>query len=509
VELKSLSDASNEEILEKVRQIVLSDTPFGFAVFYSVMSNQVLPAHCAEWIDELYYARNHEMGFANEAFRGSLKTTIITDYFTAYQIGLYTKNTNLFAQSNDDKASMNSKFTADLIANSNEWKLFFPHVRPDEGMGWGQKGYFVQRTDLDYGKWRRGASKDPTLIGAGYKSSDILGMHPTGVLTIDDINDEKNTRSKRELDAAVKKWEAEIRPAAIEGVTFEIFNFTPWVPGDVGDKVKNEKGIHHIQTPICLDRDINKPVWPEMYPAKTLERLRNKHSPAEWARMYLLDLEAMKGVTLRREWLHWYPHTDIKEEWPVVIGVDYASVEDVQEKKGRDYFALAVLKKVPGGGLILVDGIRAHLTQGQAEDEVVAWRDFYGSRCHLIGVEALGGGLTFYGSLLRLAKLPLRRSTVGNKSKGIRFEKGLGPLFRRGRIYISDAPDNEFIGQFVDEWVSWSGDSDGKYPNDILDAVFHAVECARGNILADEHSDIEMPEIDKKNRNPMLAFSRR
>jgi hypothetical protein len=386
-----LNEASNEELLERLRQVVLSDTPFGFAVFYSIMSNQILPAHCAWWIDEMYFAEEHGMGFANEAFRGSLKTTIITDYFTAYRIGVYPKKTNLFAQANDDKATMNSKFVADLISNSNEWKLFFPHVRPDEDMGWGAKGYFVQRTGMDYGKFRRGASKDPSLLGAGYKSSDILGMHPTGLLIADDINDLKNTRSKRELDAVVKKWEAEIRPAAIEGVTFEIFNFTPWVPSDVGDKIKKEKGIHHIKTPVCWDNDIEKPVWPEMYPTRILKKLIDKHSPAEWARMYLLNLEAMKGLTLKREWLHWYPHTDIKEEWPVVIGVDYASVEDVQEKKGRDYFALAVMKKVPGGGLILVDGVRAHFSQGQAEDEVVAWRDNYGSRCHRIGVEALGG----------------------------------------------------------------------------------------------------------------------
>ena len=504
-----MNEASNEEVLEKLRQIVLSDTPFGFSVFYSVMSNQILPAHCAWWIDEMYFAEEHGMGFANEAFRGSLKTTIITNYFTAYRMGLYPKRSNLFAQANNDKATMNSKFVADLVANSNEWKLFFPSIRPDEDMGWGAKGHFVQRIDMDYGKFRRGADKDPSLIGAGYKSSDILGMHPTGLLIVDDINDLKNTRSKRELDAVVGKWEAEIRPAAIIGETFEIYNFTPWVPGDVGDIIKKENNVHHIQTPICWDRDINKPIWPEKFTTKLLKLLRDeRHSPAEWARMFLLDLEAMKGRILQREWLHWYPHTDIKEEWPVVIGVDYASVEDVQEKKGRDQFALAVLKKVPGGGLILVDGIRAHLTQGQAEDEVVAWNDLYGSRCHLIGVEALGGGLTFYGSLLRMAKLPLRRSTVGNKSKGIRFEKGLGPLFRRGRIYISDAPDNKFVDEFIDEWVSWSGDGD-KDPNDILDAVFHAIECARGNILKDEHSDIEMPEIDKKSRNPMLAFARR
>ena len=38
------------------------------------------------------------------------------------------------------------------------------------------------------------------MLGLGYKSRAIIGKHPTGVLLIDDIHDENNTRSGRELE---------------------------------------------------------------------------------------------------------------------------------------------------------------------------------------------------------------------------------------------------------------------------------------------------------------------
>ena len=472
------------------------------------MSNNVLPIHCVNWIWNLYAARDEKLGFANEAFRFSLKTTLLTGYFTSYFIGCHPERTNLFIQDNDVKATKNSKFVADHIAHSNEWKLFFPSVRPDTSMGWGAQGYYVKRTDMDYGEWRRGSELDPTLVGAGYKSSDILGMHPTGLLIIDDIHNYNNTRSQRELNAVLGTWEATIKPARVKE-TIEIYNYTPWVDGDIGDKIKANRYYRHITTQICEGGDITKPIWAEKYGTKELERLKEDHTPSEWARMFLCDKTAMRGVILKREWLEpWYSHLEVKDDWPVIIGVDYASIHDIQETKGRDYFALAVLRKVPGGGLILVDGVRAHFTQGQAEDEVVSWADLYEKRLHRIGVEAIGKGEEFYYSLLKMAKMPLRKNKVGNMSKALRVEKGLAPLFRKGRLYLSDEPGNEFIKHFVDEWLAWDGT--GRTGDDCLDAVYHAVLCAKGNVLPAQFVDADVQGLGEKvMSNPMLAFSRR
>jgi len=491
---------------DNFNQLIHSDTPMGFALFYAVTADMPLPAHCANWIWEMYYARERSLGTANEAFRGSLKTSIITDYFTAYQIGLHPERTNMFIQSSDDKAHSNAKFVSDLIENSLGWSICFPNVVPDKEMGWSTKGYYVKRTDISYGEWRMGKSKDPTLLGAGYKSKDVLGMHPSGLMIIDDINDYDNTSSTRELQGVIRRWESEIRPARIKS-TWEIYNFTPWVLGDVGDKVKKTRRMHHIQTPVCANRDINKPTWPENYGPKELEIMREEHSIAEWARMFLLDLEAVKGAVLKREWLHKYPHTEIKEHWPVVIGVDYASVSSKQDTLERDYFALAVMKVVPNGGLILIDGVRKHVTQGEAEDLVMSWADDYDEQLQRVGIEALGKGEEFYYTMLRKASLPLKKVKVGNRSKAQRFEKGLAPLFRKGRIYISDAPDVPFIHYFTEEWISWDGEE--KYPDDCIDAVYHGAVCAKGALKPDKEDDRGLQFSKRYQANPIAAFARR
>lgn len=492
----------SQKVTDQIKKIVLSDTPEGFIIFYAVMSGDCMPRHSAKWSFELYDARSEDEGLANESFRGSLKTTLLTNYFTAYQIGLHPERPCLFIQDSDPKAKDNSKFVASLIKNSKEWGIFFPSVVPDTTMGWGALGYEVMRTDMDYSSWRRlnSGRRDPTLLGVGYKSSSILGMHPY-LLVVDDINNEKNTRSTRQLAEVVQIWESTIKPARVKN-TWEIYNYTPWVPGDIGDKAKQSPYMRHILTAVCEDRDINKPIWPEHLPAEELRRIQADHTPAEWARMYLCDMEAAKGIILEREWLHWYPHMDIKDEWPCVFGIDYASVEHIQVTRRRDHFGMAVLKMVPGGGLIIVDGIKTHFTQGMAEDEVFAWNDLWGPM--RIGVEQLGSGKEFFSILLKRAGLPLRGQKVGNKSKSQRFEQGLAPLFRKGKIWLSDAPGIPFIQDFVDEWVSWDGE--GNFGDDALDAVWHAIRCAKGSVQPNE-SDYAPGFSRKKKRNPIMAFA--
>jgi len=164
--------------IEHLRQIVQSDTPEGFIYFYTLASGQELPLHCAEWIRDVYYARDVLMkGFALEAFRGSLKTTIFTNWLASYQLGCYPERSGMFIQASDQSATDNSKFVASIIEHNPVWKILFPHVEPDRQYGWGAQGYEVRRNDMEYGEWRQLRHKDPSLLGAGYKSSDIIGKH--------------------------------------------------------------------------------------------------------------------------------------------------------------------------------------------------------------------------------------------------------------------------------------------------------------------------------------------
>jgi hypothetical protein len=111
-----------------------------------------------------------------------------------------------------------------------------------------------------------------------------------------------------------------------------------------------------------------------------------------------------------------------------VFGIDYASTADKLRNKDRDYFALAVKRVIPGGGMVLVDGVRKHLSKGEGLQLVQSMAGMYPTLA-MIGVENIGKGEEFYNDLVLLDDiygnpLPLMPISHGRRSKGDRFENG-------------------------------------------------------------------------------------
>jgi hypothetical protein len=503
---ENLSDA----LVERIRQKVQAYTPEGFVWFYYLTAPEPLPAHCVGWIYEYFEALKAGENLAVEAFRGSLKTTVITNFLTAYAVGCFPQLETVFVQSIDQMANDNSAFVADLIKVSPGFRLLFPSVRPDIPAGWGANGYEVMRNDIPYGQWRKLRSKTPTLMGAGYKSADVLGRHPTMHGILDDVNDHRNTRSARELNMVTTKVNKEIRPA-FDRVKMQIDIFTPWVPGDVGQMAKQRSNTRVIRTPIYkLDAEgrlTDVPTWPEKFPEEKIEEMRQNSPPVEMAQMYYLDLAATGGQVLKREWLHFYPHDEI-EKWPVVMAVDYASVAKHQELKGRDHFALSVVAVHPNGFGVLIDGYYAHVSRAEAESIGISWGVEYGDRLLAFGVEKQGKGEEYYNMMLRAAPFAVKDLSPGNISKGKRFEDQMAPLFKAGKMRVSNEPNNRFLDQFLNEWLSWDGS--GHYFDDCLDAAYYAARLIKGFI---KPTGDDVPGLFSRFKeatgNPLFKFARR
>ena len=506
---KSANLGENDVV--RIREIVQAYTAEGFVWFYYWTQKDPLPDHCVEWIYEYFEALSAGENLCVEAFRGSLKTTIFSVLLTVYQIGCYPELETIITQSNDDKAFKSSSQIADIIATNPGFRFLFPHVRPDIAAGWGAHGYEVMRMDMPYGAWRKLRGRTPSLMAAGYKGSSILSHHPTGHGILDDVNDHKNTRSSRELNMVITTVDKEIVPA-FDRVKMRIDVFTPWVPGDVGDRAKKSPSSRKIKTPLFrLDQNgkmTDVPTWPEVFPEKRIEKLREDTAPVEFAQMYLLDLEATRGAVLKREWLHYYPYDELNKKLPVAIGVDYASVAKTQELKGRDHFALAVVEIHPEGFGVLIDGYFGHVSRSEAEEIGISWGVDYQDRLLFMGVEKQGKGEEYYNVMLRSAPFPVRDMTPGNMSKGKRFENQMAPLFKQGKVRVSNEPDNRFLDQFLGEWLAWDGT--GHYFDDCLDAVYYAVALIKGFI---KPSAEDIPGVrsifDSVTKNPLFKFAKR
>lgn len=471
---------------------LLPDDPEGFAKFYGLIFERSLPRHARdEWVEPLYAAHAEAKGLVVEAFRGSSKTTTLSVAFSAFRLGQEPYNSVLLIQASDQAARSTGQQIADLIERHPGWQQVFPHVKPDRKISWGLKGYEVWHAGAEHEAWRalvlRHKGKDPSLLGLGYRSRAIIGKHPTGLLIVDDIHDENNTRSQRELDTVSSILKGTILPTVMPQ-TWQLFVGTPWTANDVLAYLKATGRFISVATPIYrtvsdLTVDVElRPTWPEKFPVEAITKARQLTGESEFARMYLLDLAAAEGVHLRREWLQEFPIADVRADWPVVMGVDYASTADKMKDNRRDYFAVAVGRPIPGGGgVVLVDGVRKHATQAEAQHELRELAAFY-PNVKMIGVEAVGKGEEFFQLMLRDWGLPIVAMNPGRSSKGQRFEKVMAPLFERGVARLVNV-ESPFLRAFREEWLRWpQGEHD-----DTLDAVYYMLMAAQAYLRGGQH----------------------
>jgi hypothetical protein len=186
------------------------------------------------------------------------------------------------------------------------------------------------------------------------------------------------------------------------------------------------------------------------------------------------------------------------------MGVDFASTADKLKLKDRDFCAVSVGRLIPGGGVILVDGWRGHVSTGEAQLKVSALAQQYGKTLHMIGIETQGKGEEFFNAVKYSTSLPVWPFTPGNRSKGYRFQEQMAPAFQFSRAWISDEP-NEYLRQFKDEWAGWMA---GAPHDDTLDATFYMLRAGADNMMAGFWEDPDLPEIwDEEEENPFYSLA--
>lgn len=508
------------EIPQRIIDRAREDSPEGFEVFYMLVHGVVPPEHIMAWVHDLYESQTAGKYYLNEAFRGSTKSTTWRTFIT-HQVGLYPDLSYMFLQVKESRAQEQIALVANTIEHNPAWKVVFPNVIPDKKAGWGDdKGYYVTDSSIPYDAWMRARSKDPhpTIIGYGRTSKAVIGTHPTGGIFIDDLDDEGTTRSERELAHTRTLLTGTMFPAANTSKYFVVVG-TPWNERDVIAYCKSTGEFVCSRTPVYTDGD---PTWIEIFDEARIRKERNLAGEIEFARMYLLDLEAAKGQVLKKEWWSYYPYEEIPDEWPMYVGVDYASTADQQKSrikqdysKQRDFFALAIGRVSPQGTLIVTDGYMARVSHGEAKQKVIALSSA-NPYLRMIAVEAIGTGKTYYDELfaaqLHVPIMPLHshaaKDGIGRvaRKKGERFEWILSPLVQQGRILMSDKI-TEFLKSLTDQWIGWDGTETGF--DDALDALYmlYMAAAADGRMKMPQMQKVQQPHLlfepkKKESTNP-------
>jgi hypothetical protein len=479
-----------------------------------------LPIIAYPWVNKLIWGYKNKGGVGIMAFRGATKTTVMRAFFEFIE-GHRPVGNILLVQINDSAAELAGQSMADTIKYSPGWKACFPYVVPDEGRGWSvQKGYFLIDTrvvgesdfsekNAKYGKWIQECIRDhgsePSILTAGIESRSIVGKHPSNGLGIDDIHDENNTRSQREMSNVVAAVEANLLPVLNRpfGRPFVGMAFTPWNKKDGYQPILRMSFMQIVITPIfTFDEEGNDELngrkgfaaWPEAYPMADI-REKQLDNPVRFEQMYMCNIDAMDGQVLKAEWLREYPAEKISSSWPCYFGVDFASTADYVDLAERDYFCLAVIRAIPGGGVIVVDGVREHFTQADAETKIKALADMY--KPVQIGIEKWGKGEEFLSLLTRMSSLPVigcPYKGTPTRSKGQRFEQQMAPMFTTGRAWLADYK-NKFIEHFKLEWIGWDGEKKKSRTghDDALDSVYYAFYVSGAHLMPQPENKESLP----------------
>jgi hypothetical protein len=523
--LTLLSEYSLEQ-LDKIQRAaamqLAPQLPFsaeGYKAHYMGIFTHSLPSFAWDWVQEFFeYYNKGVRRFGFKAHRGATKSTVWTIGFASYYLATHPSHGILIVQKSDTAGGKTSSVIADTIENNIGWKTMYPHLIPDKSKRWAFEGYDIVDTRLGYGEWRQQVMderpKDNSFVGYGWSNGGIVGMHPR-LLLVDDILDEENTRSKREMKAVSDtmkgnvlqtlnrppEWEAWDDPCAI-------FSYTPWYGDDFYAYIEST-GIYHVmETPLIKPSEETAKgsfewrgkhwvcAWDVKKPVELVESKLAEWGEMDFARMQLLDLTRAEGINLKREWLHEFPYEKIDSTWPVYFGIDYASSADKLKDGKNDYFTLAIGRVIPSGGVVLVDGFRAKLSQGESEEKVKSIAALY-PQLSLIGFEKLGKGYDSMWNLINsgLPIVPCPRDGEGKRSKGDRFERagGLGPLFQFSKAWISDL-ETPFLKAFREEWAAWPNGTH----DDTLDSAYWMLYVAQGFLMGMPENENLGMRVEKK-----------
>lgn len=497
--MDSLIDINHRnELADRAR----ADSVDGYKAFYELLHGFPPPEHIIREIECIYKAHGEGVGAVVFAWRGSWKSVSISVTFLAYRIGLEPHKTNMVVSANDDSAEKVTKAIAAIIEYHPSWKLVFPDVVPDTGR-WSVEGFSVLDNSISREEWakRQSGVIDPTLIGGGYKSSRLIGKHPSGVLDIDDIHDRDNSSSEKErkvvVDILVKTILKTVIKENDKMVTWLIAVGTPWALDDAYYTMKNTGQYEFISIPAMTRASEGEGLYvdgknrdgaifedivgwwnftfPQHFGVNTVIKERADGKQSFW-QMIMLDLASASTGRLT---YYEYPAKDIVYDLPTIGGADPTTFQEAMNGNRNSYFALAYLSKLPTGGAVIVDGVLEQCSQTQAENYILVAQSKF-PNWQFVAIEDVSVGKVFLQTLQRNARIRAIASGLKGITDGRISSKRDRVLqthkwFEDGTVRISSA-DTPFLNAMRRLFEKFY-DLDPKhdYSFDAFDAVYHAL----------------------------------
>jgi len=457
-----------------------------FKYFCEFVHNVQLARHQMVWYDHLTSDNEEDRQVAIAAPPEFWKSRLIRMWIE-YNIGKYPERCTLLAMNSASQAQKQVKAVRDTIEFNVNYKLTFPHVKPDKTRGWSGFQLFVQRTNL--------GRPDPTLEGTGVQGP-IQGAHIEYIIC-DDLTDQQDVESPTTM-IRQKEWVKGVLSDRLTrvpktdvpvGKWFSIF--TRWGDNDLwdtftkppeSDTVMEEDsglGFKKILMPaINYDEpyEWGPVLWPEEYPESRLQTIRNRKGTKLYTLTFLCDPAGTGGQVFPLRWWNRFDLSRPPENTYVIHSWDCAGGESTDASFSvmleltygpRGYYTTFIYRDRPRYSELKALVLR-FVTDRQPN--VVLIEDMFTG-------QQLGRDFEAENTLPQLRRINPKeagRATGTSSSKLARAERHAG-LMETGQLWIpNNAP---WLEDFTTETTSFP---QGKF-DDQVDALSQALDFARDN----------------------------
>lgn len=430
-----------------------------------------LARHMMLWVD-LYRSENPVDREIAIAAPPEFWKSRVNRMYLEWSIGKNPEWARLLVMNTSEQAQRQIMSVQDTIVNNPNYRLVFPHVQPDYKRGWNRTTLYVQR--------QNSARPDATLYGTGVLGP-IQGGHFEEIF-LDDVTDQQDVsspaimRQQREWVRGVLS-DRLMRDDAGVPVGRLVAILTRWGDNDLWPTFTSTDpdegmGMKPVQTP-AINRDEAYPwgelLWPEEYPAETLDQIRRRKGGRLFTLTYLCDPTAAGGLLFKRTRFQRYdvqkpPQiTYIVHSWDTAGGMTDAAARSVFQEWGVGplgfYLLFAWQERVPFHKLVEQFKLFYH---ERPRNRILIENRFTGASL-IQTLEADGG---FYGIE------PVDPRGQGDKeARAQRIE----PLVEQGRVWLPLDGQVTWLEPMLNEVTAFPA---GRFA-DHVDAMSQALEFLR------------------------------
>lgn len=536
------AEMTDEQILAGLQTVsaiaARADTWDGYCGLYYVLLKHWPDPYVKSWYEKMQAAWEKSRtgaisGVLLKAFRGAHKSTAV-QVFVLQKIGLFPHLSHVIVAARDDDSKKIAKFVAETIEQNEGWKLAFPNVVPDLDRGWNLEGYNVKNTkddegkEIPYGQWVAKVShdhgRDASFMAVSAISGSI-GSHPTGVLVLDDIHDDKNTVSEVEMERVKNAIKSDVFGTMNRKGAKPVFIsiYTPKKPNDLNAELERSGVFQTISLPAFRYDPNGVDFWDEKpvtlaYGVRVdvMMDFRRVQGSRIARREFLLDMTVSEDDGLSYSI---FPADQIdRQGWIFHGGCDPSDTDmnKATNMREQSHFALAYVAEIPTGGGVVVDGVLEQCTQTVGEGHIKRAPSMF-KRWKETIVEAVGYGRMWFNVGLRDPELAKRIrkgdlkgygfTDVHGGNKAERLVREMVPWFENGTISISDA-DTVFLNalrRFFQEFKTL-GEHDPAW--DAADSVYQALKGMVHVLRVSAPRDGGLPSTKPQKRigNPVTAM---